>query len=256
MGVMIVNSERGRAGWRRVLILLAAVLSAALTFRLGLWQLDRAAQKNAIAASQLAQAALPTLNNADFAQLASGVRQANTAVHRTVVLQGRWLDAQTLYLDNRQMNAKPGFYAITPFLLAEGRGAVLVQRGWIPRDFRDRTRLQAIQSPTVQQNIAGRLALLPSRIYELGAAESGLIRQNVALMDWQLPPGVSWSSGLTVVQTDAPSEGLLREWPQVDAGVSKHHGYAFQWFALSAVVVLLYGWFQVLLPWRKRRARR
>jgi len=34
--------------------------------------------------------------------------------------------------------------------------------------------------------------------------------------------------------------------------VSKHHGYAFQWFALCALVALLYLWFQILVPRRKR----
>jgi hypothetical protein len=59
-----------------------------------------------------------------------------------------------------------------------------------------------------------------------------------------LPP---WS----VVQTGAASEGLLRQWPEPDAGVSKHYGYAFQWFGLCALVALLYLWFQILRPLRR-----
>ena len=31
-------------------------------------------------------------------------------------------------------------------------------------------------------------------------------------------------------------------------GVEKHYGYAFQWFAMSALVLGLYLWFQWLRP--------
>jgi surfeit locus 1 family protein len=42
------------------------------------------------------------------------------------------------------------------------------------------------------------------------------------------------------------SEGLLREWPLVGTGVATHYGYAFQWFALSALIAILYVWFQIV----------
>ena len=57
-----------------------------------------------------------------------------------------------------------------------------------------------------------------------------------------------------VVQTGSASEGLLRQWDRPDLGVDKHHGYAFQWFSLSALLVVLYVWFQWIAPRRKKRA--
>jgi surfeit locus 1 family protein len=54
-----------------------------------------------------------------------------------------------------------------------------------------------------------------------------------------------------VVQEDGanpPADGLLRQWPPPAADVHKHYGYAFQWFALSALVLVLYVWFQILRP--------
>lgn len=56
-------------------------------------------------------------------------------------------------------------------------------------------------------------------------------------------PGWIWRPVL-VVQTGAPSEGLLRDWPSVGSGVHKHYGYAFQWFGLCGLMALLYVWFQ------------
>ena len=48
-------------------------------------------------------------------------------------------------------------------------------------------------------------------------------------------------------------DGLLRQWlvPVVD--VSKHHGYAFQWFALCALIIGLTAWFQFIRPQRLAR---
>ena len=45
-----------------------------------------------------------------------------------------------------------------------------------------------------------------------------------------------------------PDDGLLRQWPEVAVDVSKHHGYAVQWFALCALITALYVWFQILRP--------
>ena len=39
------------------------------------------------------------------------------------------------------------------------------------------------------------------------------------------------------------------------ADVHKHYGYAFQWFALCALIVGLYVWFQLIRP-RRRAAPR
>jgi cytochrome oxidase assembly protein ShyY1 len=47
---------------------------------------------------------------------------------------------------------------------------------------------------------------------------------------------------------------MLRQWDQPDSGVHKHQGYAFQWFSLSALLVLLYAWFQWIAPYRKKKS--
>ena len=60
-----------------------------------------------------------------------------------------------------------------------------------------------------------------------------------------------------IVQDDAgaaSADGLLRQWPEPASDVHKHYGYAFQWFGLSALVIVLYVWFQIIRP--RRRARR
>ena len=236
-------TPRGRA----VTVLIAALLGAALTARLGLWQLDRAAQKVAAAAAVEAQGSLPALTNADVAKVAA-------QLNRRVNLRGRWLAEKTVFLDNRPMDGHVGFFVLTPLQL-EGRSeAVLVQRGWVPRDSLDRTQLPSLPTPADVVEVQGRLTASPSRLYEFSASPLGPIRQNMTVESFaaeikqpMLP--------LTVLQLGTSTDGLLRDWPAADLGLQKHYGYAFQWFALCALILGLYVWFQLVKPRRTSGSR-
>ena len=37
--------------------------------------------------------------------------------------------------------------------------------------------------------------------------------------------------------------------------MQKHYGYAFQWFALAALIAVLYVWFRLVRPRQRRRMR-
>jgi surfeit locus 1 family protein len=237
----------------RALILLATVLGLGLALRLGWWQLDRAAQKTALLQSQQAQAERAPLS---AVELAAAPQLAREQLQRRVRLRGHWLDAHTVYLENRPMAGRTGFYVITPLQLAGRTEAVLVQRGWLPRDVRDRERLPELPQQPAEVEIEGRLIEAPTRLYQLGEAGGGRIRQNldaVAFAQEIRRPLLP----LTVLQQGdalAGTDGLLRDWPAPDAGVQKHYGYAFQWFALGALILGLYVWFQLVRP-RRRQAR-
>jgi surfeit locus 1 family protein len=89
------------------------------------------------------------------------------------------------------------------------------------------------------------LAPPPSKLYEPGEPSVGTIRQNLDLAQFGRQIGQPVLPVWTVVQTDAASEGLLRDWPEINLGVDTHYGYAAQWFALAFLIFLLYAWFQV-----------
>jgi surfeit locus 1 family protein len=82
-------------------------------------------------------------------------------------------------------------------------------------------------------------------LYEFDTRETGLIRQNLDMHRFASELGLPLL-GVSVQQLGAASEGLLREWPQVGVGVEKHYGYAFQWFTLSALLTILYVWYQIV----------
>jgi len=236
---------------RRWTVLVAALLLTALTARLGLWQLDRAAQKNQLQAVLDARLALPPL---PATELARDAEAAAAQHHRAIVIEGQWLAERTVYLENRQMNGRPGFVAVTPLQLDDG-SAVLVQRGWLPRDLMDRTRIVAAPPPPGRVAVQGRIAPAPGRLYEFEAVASGPIRQNLDLDGYARETGLPLRP-LTLVQEDGqppPEDGLLRQWPRPAADVHKHYGYAFQWFSLSALTLGLYVWFQLIRPRRARQ---
>ena len=257
----LVRSSRIPDLWRFVLITLATLVCAAITASLGFWQLGRAAQKQEIFDAIARQQALAPWHNAELVAQVPPVSQSISAaqqqnlLHRPAQLQGQWLPEQTVYLDNRQMQGKAGFYVLTPFRLSEpyGRAVVIVQRGWAPRNFMDRTVLPEVQTPAGTVTIEGKLEAPPSKLMELEAAHGGAdpdeqksrIRQNADIALWAQQSGLPLLA-LSVVQSGSASEGLLRDWPQINAGVQKHYGYAFQWFGLSVLVVLLYVWFQLV----------
>jgi surfeit locus 1 family protein len=230
---------------KRLLIALAACLGIAATIALGFWQWGRGAQKTALHEAMQRQESLAPVGVEALADPGY--------LHRSVVLRGTWVADRTIWLDNRQMNAVPGFYVVTPLKL-EGRDTlVLVQRGWAPRNFTRREALPPVATPAGSVEVKGRLAPPPAKLYALGGEESGAIRQNLDLDRFRAETGLPLAP-LSVQQTGAASEGLLRQWPQAGSGAEKNYGYAFQWWAIAALIAILYAWFQFLLP-RRRQAR-
>ena len=179
-------------------------------------------------------------------------------------MTGHWVGDRTVFLDNRPMNGGSGFTVLTPLRLSEGpcRGQMLVvQRGWVPRDVRDRQRLPEWEDTRAEVSVPGRVAQQASRTYAIGAegppdaSRGRVIRQNADEAFWQSWLGQAPLAGV-LLQTDDEQPGgvaLLRHWTAPDAGVGKHQAYAAQWFALSAIAAGLTLWFQFLGP--RARAR-
>jgi surfeit locus 1 family protein len=221
-----------------------------LTVRLGIWQMDRAEQKIALQRKIDERSAMPALLPHEVPMSEYAVQDLH---HRPVVLKGTWVSDATVYLDNRQMNGQPGFFVLTPLMLSEPSGpprAVLIQRGWVPRHAMDRTMLPTVLTATGVVEVRGRIAPSPARLFEFEELASGPIRQNLAIASFAAETALPLLP-FSVIQTlpdGSTQDVLLRQWARPAVGVEKHHGYAFQWFSLAALLVGLYLWFQVLRP--------
>jgi surfeit locus 1 family protein len=230
------------------LLLLLTVLFVGVTSSLGFWQLGRAHLREQIEAEQTSNAALPALSNSQLEELA----QDRELLYRSLALEGTWLSQWSVYL-NRPMNGQAGFWAMTPLRLDSG-SVVLVQRGWAPRDPVLPNKAPTLKEASDRVQVSGQWISPPSRLMELGSGTSApdtsfsQVRQNLDLAQYERETGLKIRAVMR--QNSTADDGLSRDWPSLASRAQTNRGYAFQWFALSVVGLLLFFWFQVF---RKRR---
>ncbi|MFT3856090.1 MAG: SURF1 family protein [Aquabacterium sp.] len=261
---------------RRALVWMAAVLGIVVTVSAGIWQMDRAGQKRAAQTALMQQRALAPWTPADWpcepavstSRDAAGAMQSALPLQRQVVLRGHWIADRTVFLDNRPMGAASGFIVVTPLRLSSvdthcPHAIVLVQRGWVPRDVRDRQHLPDVITPAGEVTIHGRVMASVSQVFQLGVEAAPqrvtgpLIRQNADAAFWTAWLGQSPLAGAALqVQAAEPVDAdvLQRHWPQAGSGQDKHLAYAAQWFAMAALIAGLTLWFQVIAPRRSSRS--
>jgi surfeit locus 1 family protein len=242
---------RGARFW---VVTIAAGLSVVLTASLGQWQMGRASTKLAWQAQLDERQAQPVIGWDEIQD--AHAQNTEEAMHfRSVVLRGRWMHEATVFLDNRPMTGQVGFVVVTPLIPEHSGPAVLVQRGWVPRHAIDRTKLPSIPQNTGWVEVSGVFVPPPSKLYQLGPDAEGPIRQNIDVQtvaqQWTTPLVLA-SVQLTHVQP--PEQGFRHDWPVIASNVHKHYGYAAQWFSLSALILLLYVWFQIIAPRRRAHA--
>ncbi len=105
---------------------LIALPAIALTFGLGLWQVQRLAWKEALIAERTARIALPVLSAlpANF--------EPDKHLFRRARFAGVFLHDREMYRPARSRRAgEIGVQVVTPLRLQDG-GAILVNRGWVP----------------------------------------------------------------------------------------------------------------------------
>jgi surfeit locus 1 family protein len=220
---------------------IATVVAVGVTAALGQWQLGRAHDKQALQKAMDLQSAKSPLT----VQALLTAPSPPDLIHQRARLRGVWVPAATVFLENRPMNGRAGFYVLTPLKLEGSDRSIVVQRGWAPRNFSTREQLPELDTPMGLVEIDGRIAPPPSRLYQLGTAHSGLIRQNIDLVEFEAEIGLPLMA-VTLREDGKASQGLLRDWPAVNLGFEKNQGYALQWFGMSGLFALLFIWFQVI----------
>ena len=85
------------------------------------------------------------------------------------------------------------------------------------------------------------VAVVPgSHIFELDAnTEEGIVWQNLVLARYAKWSGLRLQP-IVLQQTSDAADGLVRAWGRPDTGADKHRGYAFQWYALAATILISY----------------
>ncbi|TFW07903.1 SURF1 family protein [Oxalobacteraceae bacterium OM1] len=161
---------------------------------------------------------------------------------RRAQVRGRFIADWPLYLDNRPHGGVAGRYVLMPFRLAGSDAVVLVLRGWVARDPADRTKLAPLATPPGEIAVQGVVKRDAGHTLQLGAEpppRAGAIVQDVDLGALRKASGLPVAS-FVLEQTSEAADGLVRDWPHPAAGVDKHWGYAFQWYALAATAIVFF----------------
>jgi surfeit locus 1 family protein len=205
--------------------LLAAAIVAAACVRLGLWQLDRLADRKA--RNAMIEAAFREAPIAAELAMSDSVRR-----FRRVIARGRWNYAGETIIIGRTRSGSPGVHIVTPMTLGEGRREILVNRGWVySPDARtvDLTRWHEGD----RGEVIGYVDELPSSL-----RASGTSLYVVALADSGVRPA-------------AATKGPVRLAPPPFSDKGPHLSYAVQWFSFAAIALIG----APLLVTRQRRRR-
>jgi len=227
------HARRTRPPWWATL---GAALFAALFFAAGSWQLNRAAEKRALLESfDRAAAAHPMPAPRDAEAIA-------TLRYRPVRATGHFDASHQVLLDARIRDGRAGYEVLTPLLT--GTGAILVNRGWVAAS-PDRSRLPEIGIDSGEVTIRGMLDALPQAALALepdeGAQAAGWPRRLLypTTQDISAALGYPVRNYQILLAPDA-ADGFRRDWRPVLLAPQQHLGYAVQWFALAATVVVIY----------------
>ena len=216
---------------------------------LGLWQLDRASQKQDLDArffAQLQQEPAKLDGN-----IVDSVFHSEAWRYRRVTGSGRYL-ARHFFLDNRTYRGVAGYQVLTPLEIEhETDLGVIVNRGWIPLGSSRRT-LPTISVPDEIVVLRGH-SRIPGESFLLG--EAGYrsdawprVVQNLDLA--QMEKALRIRLLPFVVELDPEEQhGFERHWqPYGGLRPERHRAYAFQWFALALTLVVIY----VIVNFRRR----
>lgn len=224
--------------WR---ITLVTLLMVPLMVGLGFWQLQRADEKAALAASfEQRQVQRPALLNE--------IRDNSAAslAYLPVRVSGSFLPDTYFLLDNRIQGGRFG-YEVLGILQVEGSGdTVLVNRGWVAGD-PARLELPDVPPQAGLVDVTGYVYVAPGKPYLLAeqALEPGWPKVIQAVeMDKLVPPVVELTGGkvfLHPVRINAGSPGALSvDWRVINVSPAKHQGYAVQWLTMATVLFIFY----------------
>ncbi len=222
--------------------LISTIITVAILYTmisLGFWQLDRAEFKSTLQQKIKQRKNLSALGLDELPQSREDRRYLPAKFYAEFDAQHSFL------LDNRTFNGQVGYHVYTPAKVNATK-AVLVSRGFVEMG-KTRAQLPDITAPTGNIEIQGLLDLPPSRALVLAENVQQTERWPVVLqyvdlteissiLGYELYDMVLWLDN-----ESTKANGVFEyDLPVLNLNAAKNNGYAFQWFALSLALLLIY----------------
>ncbi len=203
---------------------------------LGLWQLDRAEFKDTL------QQNITERKNLSPVSLNELPQSKQKRRYRPVNFIAEYDHEHSLLLDNKTFNGRVGYHVFTPVTINQTK-TILVNRGFISQG-KTRQHLPEIKTPIGKIEISGLLDLTPSHALVLAdnvqeTAQWPVVLQYIDLSEINQLLGVElYDMVLWLNQNESGS--FEYDLHALNLNSAKNKGYAFQWFAMSLALFVIY----------------
>jgi len=219
----------------------ATLVGVILFAKLGMWQLDRAAEKTLMKEAYDIRTALPVIN------VAADLLSINQDEYRYAVVEGFYEFDKQILIDNKIINGRGGLDVITPIKIIGTDRRLLINRGWTPWSL-DRTIFREFDNPKGKVVVRGLLKRPSQEYFTLSRVlpdASDQVWQNMDLALYSELKNVEIQPMLLLRSPDETDEGLERILPvYTDTWIDRHKGYALQWFAFGVIALMIFGYFR------------
>jgi cytochrome oxidase assembly protein ShyY1 len=213
-------------------------------FALGMWQLDRAEQKNLrLLSIQKAAATQQT-------SLAHALINIHEMIDMPIGFEGQADVVRYFMLDNKIHKGRVGYHVLVA--LKTEPGLVLANLGWVAAT-NSRDLLPSVELKSQAKTYKG-VVSFPSKnaMITETAVMDGIWPKVIQQIDLQVVETIYQAPFLPlVVQLDKdPNQAFIREWQAVVMAPEKHIAYGVQWFMLGFAAIAIF-----VIAQRKRLMR-
>jgi len=215
------------------------LLSMAGLARLGIWQLDRVAEKNTGRDETLSlQAQTPKPIEGLFD--GSINIQENDLDSVNLSLTGNFINDKSVWLANQMYQANIGYEVLTPFRLQSNQKLILVSRGWVNARAYDHPE-SYVKSIEGAVNLTGLLQTKPFTHEQKNKLTDDQWPKRIVHVNMQDVSSLLEETVFPyVVRLNEGSPGLLiKHWKNVTVNVDKNYSYALQWFAMAIALAIV-----------------
>lgn len=203
---------------------------------LGFWQLDRAEFKNKLQ-SQIEQR--KGLQSVSLETLPESLEERR---YQPVKFVGEFDKQHSFLLDNKTFNGRVGYHVFTPVKINDAK-AVLVARGFLAMG-KVRLELPKVETPNGEIVFNGLLDMQPSAAIVL-ADDVNKVEKWPAVLQYVDISEISKILGYELYDmilwlNDKEIGGLQYDLPVLNLNAAKNNGYAFQWFAMTLALLVIY----------------
>lgn len=202
---------------------------------LGMWQLERAAFKEAV------KYKFETRIAADF-RLFDARETLIDIEYQKLILRGRYDISRSMLLDNQLLQGRAGYHVLSPFILSGSEKIILVDRGWVALG-PSRETLPAIEVPAVMDRVRGIANVPDTGGFRLGEVSlQGIWPQLIPFIDIDAMQSQFDNRLLPLVLWLAPEQAgyYKRHWNPAWEDPERSRAYAVQWFAFALIAGVLY----------------